>query len=186
MVSRDRVRVMYNDTDSIFYVNPTPIDYKRRSRAGFDPSNQNTSVHTRSRVFICREAQTCQNPRVPCVPLFFASVSTHTLKSSHKTTTRPGEEEQQKIIHQVSGLHQIIKIIGLPSGMFSYPSWPYFDPWMSHGSLYHTGLFSTQEIMSATYILKFTLVMLLMEVKITCHKLYIKIASFGHANCWKT
>jgi hypothetical protein len=28
-----------------------------------------------------------------------------------------------------------------PSCMFSYPSWPYFDPWMSYGSLYHGGLF---------------------------------------------
>jgi hypothetical protein len=28
-----------------------------------------------------------------------------------------------------------------PSGMFSYPSWPYFDPLMSYGSLYHGGLF---------------------------------------------
>jgi hypothetical protein len=28
-----------------------------------------------------------------------------------------------------------------PSGMFGYPSWPYFDPWMSYGSLYHGGLF---------------------------------------------
>jgi hypothetical protein len=28
-----------------------------------------------------------------------------------------------------------------PSGMFGYPSWSYFDPLMSYGSLYHGGLF---------------------------------------------
>jgi hypothetical protein len=28
-----------------------------------------------------------------------------------------------------------------PSGMFGYPSWPYFDTLMSYGSLYHGGLF---------------------------------------------
>jgi hypothetical protein len=28
-----------------------------------------------------------------------------------------------------------------PSGMFGYPSWPYFDSLMSYGSLYHEGLF---------------------------------------------
>jgi hypothetical protein len=28
-----------------------------------------------------------------------------------------------------------------PSGMFSYPSWPYFDPLMSYKSLYHGGFF---------------------------------------------
>lgn len=28
-----------------------------------------------------------------------------------------------------------------PSGMFGYPSWPNFDPWLFYGSLYHGGLF---------------------------------------------
>jgi hypothetical protein len=28
-----------------------------------------------------------------------------------------------------------------PSGMFGYPSWPYFDPLMSYESLYHGGLY---------------------------------------------
>jgi hypothetical protein len=28
-----------------------------------------------------------------------------------------------------------------PSCMFGYPSWSYFDPWMSYGSLYHGGMF---------------------------------------------
>jgi hypothetical protein len=43
-------------------------------------------MHTGRRVFIRKEARTYLNPHVPCVPLFFASVSTPTLKSSCKTT----------------------------------------------------------------------------------------------------
>jgi hypothetical protein len=42
-------------------------------------------THTRRRVFILMEAQTYINPRVSCVPLFSMSVSTPTLKSSHKS-----------------------------------------------------------------------------------------------------
>jgi hypothetical protein len=41
-------------------------------------------THTGRRVFVLTEAQTCINPHVPCVPLFFTSVSTPTLKSSHE------------------------------------------------------------------------------------------------------
>jgi hypothetical protein len=44
-------------------------------------------MHKECRVFICKEARTYLNPRVPVVPLFFASVSTPSLKSSRKTTT---------------------------------------------------------------------------------------------------
>jgi hypothetical protein len=54
---------------------------------GLDPRNQNTSTHTGRRLFICKEIQTCPNPHVPHVSLFFTSVSTPTLKSSHKTVT---------------------------------------------------------------------------------------------------
>jgi hypothetical protein len=36
-----------------------------------------------------KETQTCLNPRVPRVPLFFASVSTPTLESSHKNHDKP-------------------------------------------------------------------------------------------------
>jgi hypothetical protein len=39
------------------------------------------------RVFVRKEARTCLNHRISCVLLFFASVSTPTLKSSHKTMT---------------------------------------------------------------------------------------------------
>jgi hypothetical protein len=41
-------------------------------------------MHTGCSVFIVTEARTCINPRVSCVTLFFTSVSTSTLKSSHK------------------------------------------------------------------------------------------------------
>jgi hypothetical protein len=44
--------------------------------------NHNTPTHTGRRVFILMKAQTCINPRVPCMPLFFTSVSTPTLKST--------------------------------------------------------------------------------------------------------
>jgi hypothetical protein len=49
--------------------------------------NHNTLTHTGHRIFILMEVRTCIYPRVSCVPLFFASVSTPTLKSSHKTMT---------------------------------------------------------------------------------------------------
>jgi hypothetical protein len=42
-------------------------------------------MHTGHMVFIRKEAQTCLNPRVPHVPLFFTSVSTPTPKSSRKS-----------------------------------------------------------------------------------------------------
>jgi hypothetical protein len=44
-------------------------------------------MHTRRMVFIRKDARTCINPSVSRVPLFIASVSTRTLKSSHKSTT---------------------------------------------------------------------------------------------------
>jgi hypothetical protein len=44
-------------------------------------------MHTGRRVFIRKEARTYLNPCVSRVPLFFASMSTPTLKSSHKTMT---------------------------------------------------------------------------------------------------
>jgi hypothetical protein len=44
-------------------------------------------MHTGRRVFILTKAQNCLNSHVPCVPLFFTSVSTLILKSSHKAMT---------------------------------------------------------------------------------------------------
>jgi hypothetical protein len=41
-------------------------------------------THTGRRVLILMEARTCINPHVPCVPLFFTSLTTLTRKSSHK------------------------------------------------------------------------------------------------------
>jgi hypothetical protein len=52
---------------------------------------------TGDRVFIRKEARTCLNPRVPRISLFFASIRTPTLKSSHKTT----------IVSAHSGAHDI-------------------------------------------------------------------------------
>jgi hypothetical protein len=49
--------------------------------------NQNTPTHIGHRVFILTVVQTCLNPLVPCIPLFFASVSTPTFKFDHKTKT---------------------------------------------------------------------------------------------------
>jgi hypothetical protein len=64
-----------------------PFTYKRRGREGFIPRNHNTPMHTGCRAFILTEAQTCRNPHVHHVPLFFTYVSTPSLKSSRKTTT---------------------------------------------------------------------------------------------------
>jgi hypothetical protein len=51
------------------------------------------------------EAQTYLNPRVPCVPFFFASVSTPTLKSSHKTTTISAHHGAHEIkLHETNGV----------------------------------------------------------------------------------
>jgi hypothetical protein len=44
-------------------------------------------MHTGCRVFIRKETRTYLNTHVPRVALFFDSVSTLTLKSSHKTMT---------------------------------------------------------------------------------------------------
>jgi hypothetical protein len=41
-------------------------------------------THTGCRGFILTEARTCINPCVPCILLFSVSMSTPTLKSSHK------------------------------------------------------------------------------------------------------
>jgi hypothetical protein len=58
-----------------------------------DPSNHNTPTYTGWRVVVLWEARTCLNSHVPHVPLFFTSVSTPTLKSSHKTMTYPRYRE---------------------------------------------------------------------------------------------
>jgi hypothetical protein len=50
------------------------------------------------RVFIHKEAQTCLNPCVPHVPLFFALVSTPTLKSSRETMTIGAHRGAHEII----------------------------------------------------------------------------------------
>jgi hypothetical protein len=42
-------------------------------------------MHTGRRIFIRKEARACLNSRVPFIPLFFASVSTPTLKTSQKS-----------------------------------------------------------------------------------------------------
>jgi hypothetical protein len=56
---------------------------------GLNPSNHNTLTHTGRRVFIRKEAQNYLNPRVPHVPLFVVSVSTHTLKIQSQIHDRP-------------------------------------------------------------------------------------------------
>jgi hypothetical protein len=88
---------MYNHTDSIFHVKPTPPTPPPKTIKGgvegvSNQSNHNTPMHIGCRVFIRKEARTCLNPRVPHVPLFFASMSTPTPKSNHKSTTDTGEE----------------------------------------------------------------------------------------------
>jgi hypothetical protein len=51
-----------------------------------NPRNHHTPTHIGCRVIIRKEARTCLNPRVPHIPLFFAFVSTPSLKSNHKST----------------------------------------------------------------------------------------------------
>jgi hypothetical protein len=46
--------------------------------------NHNTLMHTELRVFILTDVRTYLNPRVPCETLLSTSMSTPTLKSSHK------------------------------------------------------------------------------------------------------
>jgi hypothetical protein len=58
-----------------------------KGRDGLDPSNHNILTYTGHKVFIRKETRTCINPRVTRVSLFIASVSTPTLKPSHKSTT---------------------------------------------------------------------------------------------------
>jgi hypothetical protein len=49
--------------------------------------HHHTKTHTGCRVVVRKEARTCLNHRVSHVPLFIASMSTPSLKSSHKSTT---------------------------------------------------------------------------------------------------
>jgi hypothetical protein len=68
------------------------------------------------------------------------SVQVHGKKDNEmKVQKRPREGEQQRINHQVRG-------------MFSYPSWPYFDPLMSYGSLYHGGLFLNNYVLELSIV----------------------------------
>jgi hypothetical protein len=71
-------------TEWIFLVNPTPLAYKRRGRGGLDPTDHNTTDAHMMKGFYPHEARTWINPRVSCILLFSTSVSTPTLKSSHK------------------------------------------------------------------------------------------------------
>jgi hypothetical protein len=67
--------------------------------------NDNTPTHIGHRVFILMEARTYMNPRVPCVSLFFASVSNPTLKSCHKTMIAGAHHGPHKIkLHEINGV----------------------------------------------------------------------------------
>jgi hypothetical protein len=57
------------------------------------------------RVFIRKEAQTCLSHRVSHVPLFFVSVSTPTLKFSHKIMTVGAHRGAHEIkLHESNGV----------------------------------------------------------------------------------
>jgi hypothetical protein len=71
-------------TDQIFHVNPTPLAYKGGVEGVSTQAIIIQPTHTRRRVFILMDAQTCTNPHVPSILLFSTSVSTPSLKSSHK------------------------------------------------------------------------------------------------------
>jgi hypothetical protein len=73
-------------SDRMFHVNPTPLTYKRRGRGGLDSNNHNTPTHVGHRVFIRKRARTYLNPHAHRIQLLLASVSTPTLKTSHKST----------------------------------------------------------------------------------------------------
>jgi hypothetical protein len=88
LVNRASVEIAFGSgiviTDWIFQGNPTHLSSKRSGREGLNPTNHNTLTHTGHKAFILTEARTYLNLHVPCGPLFSGSVSTHTLKSSHK------------------------------------------------------------------------------------------------------
>jgi hypothetical protein len=124
--SRDRVRVVYYHNWPDLPCKPyPPIVYKRRGRGGLDPSNHNTPTHTRRRIFICKEVQTYPNPHVPRVPLFFASMSTPTLKSSRKITIVGAQCGAHEIkLHESNGV-SIYNQVSFRLKVVSRISWVY-------------------------------------------------------------
>jgi hypothetical protein len=82
--SKDIVWVKYNDNWPDLICKPYPLAYKGGVQGVLTQAIIIQLMHTGRRVFILTEAQTYLNPYVPCVPLFSMSVSTPTLKSSHK------------------------------------------------------------------------------------------------------
>jgi hypothetical protein len=86
-----------------------------------NPSNHNTPTQTERRVFIRMEARTYLNPFVSHVPLFFASMSTPTIKSSHKSMTVGAHHGAQQIkLHEsncVSINNQVSPRLQVVSGL---------------------------------------------------------------------
>jgi hypothetical protein len=128
MASRDRVWVIYTRIRPDLLCKPytPPLTYKRRGREGLYPSNHNTPTHTGHRIFLCKEAWTCLNPCVPCVSLFFTSVSTHTPKSTTVGAHHGAHEIKLRESNNVSINNQVsswLQVVSRFSWVFDWQNW---------------------------------------------------------------